>query len=148
MLRSIYVDNVVTGLQSEEQAYELYTGAKNLLKTGAFNLCKFTTNWNTSQARIDAEESVHLSDSSPTVGAAETFSQATLGGAQQLCEGEQKVMGVNWSDSSDQIIISFGELAEQVRELEPIKNVISPIGMSHRISCPNSGTLQGVHAVV
>ena len=129
VLRSIYVDDVVTGSQSEEQAYELYTGAKNLLKTGAFNLRKFTSNSNALQARIDAEESVQLSDSSPTVGAAETFSQATLGGAQRLREGEQKVLGVNWSVSSDQIIFSFGELAEQARALEPTKrNVISLIG--------------------
>ena len=108
VLRSIYVDDVVTGLQSEEQAYELYTRAKNLLKTGAFNLRKFTTNLSTLQARIDAEESVHLRDSSLAVGATETFSQATLGGAQRLREGEQKVLRINWNVSPDQIIFSFG----------------------------------------
>ena len=128
VLRSIYVDDVMTGSQSKEQAYELYTRAKNLLKTGAFNLRKFTTNLSTLQARIDAEESVHLHDSSLAVGATETFSQATLGGAQRLCEGEQKVLGINWNVSSDQIIFSFGELAEQARALEPKRNVISLIG--------------------
>ena len=129
VLRSIYVDDIVSGAQSEEQAYELYAGAKNLLKTGAFNLRKFTTNSSTLQARIDTEESVNLSDSSSNSGAAETFSQVTLGGAQALHEGEQKVLGVNWNISSDQIVFSFGELAEQARALEPTKrNVISLIG--------------------
>lgn len=129
VLRSIYVDDIVTGSQSEEQAYKLYTGTKNLLKTGAFNLRKFTTNSSTLQARVDAEELVHLSDSSHTSGATETFSQVTLGRAQGLREGEQKVLGVNWDVSSDQIIFSLDELAEQARRLEPTKrNVISLIG--------------------
>ena len=84
VLRSIYVDDVVTGSQSEEQAYQLYTDTKKLLKTGAFNLRKFTTNLSTLQARVEAEESVHFGDSTPTSGTAETFSQVTLGGAQRL----------------------------------------------------------------
>lgn len=129
VLRSIYVDDIVTGSQSEEQAYKLYTCTKNLLKTGAFNIRKFTTNSSTLQARVGTEELVHLSDSSPTSRAAETFSQVTLGRAQGLREGEQKVLGVNWSISSDQIIFSLDELAERARRLEPTKrNVISLIG--------------------
>ena len=62
-------------------------------------------------------------------GVAETFSQATLGGSQRLHAGEQKVLGVNWNVSSDQIIFSLEELADQARSLEPTKrNVISLIG--------------------
>ena len=38
VLRSIYVDDIVASSQSD---YRLYTGAKALLKTGAFNLRKF-----------------------------------------------------------------------------------------------------------
>ena len=41
LLRSMYVDDVVTGAQSDERAYQLYTGAKELLKTAGFNLRKF-----------------------------------------------------------------------------------------------------------
>ena len=47
VLRSIYVDDIVTGSESEEKTYDLYTGAKALLKIGAFNLCKFSTNSST-----------------------------------------------------------------------------------------------------
>jgi hypothetical protein len=63
VLRSIYVDDLVTGSRPEEQAYELYTGAKALLKRGAFNLHKFSTNSSALLARVDNEESAHLSDS-------------------------------------------------------------------------------------
>ena len=44
VMRSIYVDDIVAGSQTEEEAYSLYTSAKALLKTGAFNLRKFSSN--------------------------------------------------------------------------------------------------------
>ena len=59
VLRSIYVDDIVIGSESKEKAYDLYTGAKPLLKIGAFNLRKFSTNSSTLPARIDSEESTH-----------------------------------------------------------------------------------------
>ena len=43
VLRSIYVDDLVTGSRSENQAYKLCNEAKSLLKTGAFKLRKFLT---------------------------------------------------------------------------------------------------------
>ena len=59
----------------------------------------------------------------------ETFTQVTLGGTQGLHDDEHKVLGVTWNVSSDQIVFSFTELAEQARNLEPTKrNVISLIG--------------------
>ena len=60
VLRSIYVDDIVTGSGSNEEAYELYAGAKALLKAGAFNLRKFSTNSRSLQATNDSEEAVHL----------------------------------------------------------------------------------------
>ena len=53
VLRSIYVDEVVTGSQSKEQTYEFSTGTKNLLQIGVFNLRKLMTNSSTLQARVD-----------------------------------------------------------------------------------------------
>ena len=129
VMRSIYVDDIVAGSQTEEEAYSLYTGAKALLKTGAFNLRKFSTNSSTLQSRVDSEESAHLGDPSQPSGAADTYSQATLGGSQGLHDGEQKVLGVNWNVSTDQITFSLDELAEQARRLKPTKrNIISLIG--------------------
>lgn len=126
VLRSIYVDDVVTGSQSEEQAYQLYTGAKALLKTAAFNLRKFSSNSSSLQARIDAEE---FGGAPEVIESPETFSQATLGGNQGLSNGEQKVLGVPWNVFSDQIVFTLNELADQARALEPTKrNVISLIG--------------------
>ena len=128
VLRSMYVDDLVTGAESDKQAYELYMGAKRLLRSGAFNLRKFSTNSSCLQAKVDGEEaspSSDLAESTPT----ETFSQATLGNSQGVHDGEQKVLGVNWSVSSDQFIFSFAELAEQAQGVEPTKrSIISLIG--------------------
>ena len=44
LLRSFYVDDVITGADTEEDAFRLYTESKELLKCGGFNLCKFTSN--------------------------------------------------------------------------------------------------------
>lgn len=79
------------GSQSEEQAYELYTGAKALLKMGAFNLHKFSTNSCSLQARVNMEEVGHRDDPSVVSESAETFSQVTLGRSQGTRDGEQKV---------------------------------------------------------
>ncbi len=86
MIRSIYVDDIVTGSQSEEQAYQLYSEAKTLLKTGAFNLRKFSTNATRLQAKVDLEESAQCQDVPKPM---ETYSQSTLS---ELCDAEQRVL--------------------------------------------------------
>ena len=53
----------------------------------------------------------------------------TLGGAQGLREGEQKVLGVAWNVSADQIVFTLEEIANQAKGLNPTKrNVTSVIG--------------------
>ena len=126
ILRSIYVDDIVTSLKTEEQAYEFYVDAKALLKTGAFNLRKFSTNLSSLQDRVDSEESGY--PVSPS-GTTESFSQAKVSGTQKIGDGDQRVLGINWRVSSDQIVYSFDELASQAQDLEPTKrNVVSLIG--------------------
>ena len=44
LLRSTYVDDIVTGAESEEAAYEVYKESKELLNGGGFNIRKFTSN--------------------------------------------------------------------------------------------------------
>ena len=44
LLRSTYVDDIITGAESEEAAYKLYKESNELLKGAGFNLRKFTSN--------------------------------------------------------------------------------------------------------
>ena len=94
VLRSIYVDDIVTGSHSEEQAYKLYTGAKSLLKMGAFNLRKLLTNSRSLQTKIDEKESPSCSNLAESSDSTETFTQATLGGTQRLHDREHKILGI------------------------------------------------------
>ena len=61
-LRSVHVDDFITEVGSNEQAYELYTGAKGLLRSGAFNSHKFSTNSSSLQAKVDGEETSPIGD--------------------------------------------------------------------------------------
>ena len=100
-----------------------------LLKTGAFNLRKFLTNSRSLQRKINEKESPLRNKSTEASDSTETFTQVTLGRTQGLHDGEHKVLGVTWNVSSDQIIFSLTELAEQAKNLEPTKrNVIGLIG--------------------
>ena len=55
LLRSIYVDDVVTGAAVESEALALYTKAKELLREGGFNLRKFATNSSKLQREVDSK---------------------------------------------------------------------------------------------
>ena len=102
-----------------------------LLKTGAFNLRKFLTNSRSLQRKINEKESPLRNKSTEASDSTETFTQVTLGRTQGLHDGEHKVLGVTWNVSSDQIIFSLTELAEQAKNLEPTKRNVSLIGQFH-----------------
>lgn len=71
-----------------------------MLKTGTFNLRKFSTNCRSLHTKVDEEESAPGSNHVVSSDSTETFTQATLGGTQGLHDGEHKVLGVTWNVSS------------------------------------------------
>ena len=55
---------------------------------------------------------------------------STLGRGQGLQLGEQKVLGVRWDMSTDQLTVNLDEIASAVTSLTPTKrNIISLVGM-------------------
>ena len=40
----MYVDNIVAGVKSKDEAFELYVQSKGIFREGEFNLRKFKTN--------------------------------------------------------------------------------------------------------
>jgi hypothetical protein len=137
LMQSIYVDDLVCGANSEEEAYVLYADSKEILSHGSFNLRKFVSNSQLLQKRInDQEASSRLIQSSKTpVNPAgievseETFVEATLPTNQSGGPGEQKVLGVRWEVSRDQLTFDLSGVAAMAKNLDPTKrNVISIIG--------------------
>ena len=54
---SFYVDDLISGEQSDQKTVELYRDAKQTLLAGGFRLCKWLTNSDTVRKAIQAHKS-------------------------------------------------------------------------------------------
>lgn len=124
LLRSTYVDDIMSGGHTEDEAFDLYTESKRIFREGGFNLRKFLTNSRRLQERINLQER----DNSPQQHE-QTYSEATLGVSQTSKMGEHKVLGVPWNPESDQFLFDVTDLARLALDLHPTKrNLVSLIG--------------------
>ena len=119
-LRSVYVDDVSFGADDDDNAYELYTKSKRILRKGGFNLRKFVTNSTTLQQRIDEAEAEFVegcSDFNKTRVEEEdkTYTNNLLGGRVRQSENEQKILGVTWNFVNDELFFDLNELAIQIK---------------------------------
>ena len=132
-----YVDDIVTGADSEDLAYRLYAEAKEILRHGGFNLRKFHTNSPQLQQKIDRAEESCINAATETEQPSpsylhETYAESTLGSVQKADSGEHKIIGVRWEPSSDQLAFNVANIAQLARMLEPTKSsVVSMIGRFH-----------------
>lgn len=53
ILQSLYVDDMIAGANTEEEAFELYVQSKKIFQDAEFNLRKFVTSSTSLQKRID-----------------------------------------------------------------------------------------------
>ena len=134
LMESTYVDDIVTGANSEDEAFHLYSEAKDLFRRGGFNLRKFRTNSQPLQLKIDNAESnpiaeeARAGENNPSY-LDETYVKATLGNLQQSQPEESKILGVRWNPYGDRLIFDVTEIARLAGSLEPTKrNVVSTIG--------------------
>ena len=129
LLQSTYVNDIITGGESEDEVFNLYSQAKEMFCTGGFNLRKFLTNSRALQEQIDRAEGLKLPTMEDAHCIEETYAEATLGGLQCMDVGEHKVLGVSWNPNSDQLIVDVTELAQLATTVQPTKrNLISVIG--------------------
>ena len=116
-MQLIYVDDMVAGADSENEACTLYTASKEILSHASFNLRKFVTNSPTLQDRVDTEE-VQSKDGTNSQteftkveALEEIYVEATLPAEPCYKAGEQKVLGVLWNVYLDQLIFEFSGIA-------------------------------------
>ena len=106
---SIYVDDIVMGSVDESSALNLYKEAKEILRTGGFNLRKFITNSQALQKAIDQLEAPLSTAPSMIIQDDDgTYAKSVLGGTQTAHSTEQKVLGVRWNTVTDNL--RFGTL--------------------------------------
>ena len=130
LIESFYVDDVVTGASTKEEAFQLYSESKNILMDGAFNLRKFRTNSPSLQLEINAAENqLENPQETPSPSLEETYANATLGRPHSSDSPTVKVLGVLWDPRDDCLQFSVADTAEVAARIEPTKrNVISVIG--------------------
>ena len=88
--KSIYVDDIITGAQDEDKAYQLFMESKAVLKRGGFKLRKFITNSSSLQQEINTTENEFDSRLNPQgmSDTEETYAKATLGPNQRMHSGD------------------------------------------------------------
>ena len=91
LLQSTYVDDIISGADTEEEAFKLYTQAKEIFRQGGFNLRKFVSNNRNVQDGISAAK--ETSGHTHSTGSARPE--------------EVKVLGVTWDSRSDSILFTW-----------------------------------------
>ena len=132
---SIYVDDVIYGVDSEDQAYQLYLESKSLLQSGGFNLRKFVTNSIPLQRKVDQQAQLHAtpqpSDMDQNQG---SYTKSTLGPSSQVDNGEQRILGIRWGYITDCLLFDMKDLALHSSKLDPTKRGI--VGVASRVYYP------------
>ena len=128
-LQSLYVDDLVSGADTEREAYELFRRSKEMFSSGSFNLRKFTTNSPQLQDTIDKTEgNSPVLHHSQHFEAEESYTKSTVGPHCLLRPGVQKTLGIHWDVASNCILFSFVELAAVAIKITPTKrNVVSVV---------------------
>ena len=105
ILKDIHINNLIIGVEREEEAYQLYTTSKNILKTISIN------QWESSSMKIN-----------------KVFIKDEMKGSQV------KVLGLNWNSAKDKITIwavSFENLepaASKRQVLAQLASIFDPLG--------------------
>ncbi len=127
LLRSTYVDDIVYGGETEEEALDLCLRSKEIFQKGGLNLPKFVASSRPLQVHLDRLE---CQESSMVLQHEPTYSDSTLGTVHSPSSStEHKVLGVQWNPELDQIRFDVSSIANLARHLTPTKrNVVSTIG--------------------
>ena len=134
-LSGIYVDDLSSGGEDDDAAYELYVKSKQRLNEGGFNLRKFLSNSPTLMERIQQNEDAFRVDQSTAdvvndvCTEDKSYSKSTVGNPHEVpLEREEKILGIRWNYVSDTFIFNFQRITQAARELKPTKrNVIGII---------------------
>ena len=125
LLQSTYVDNIITGAKTENEAFELYALSKGIFRQGGFNLRKFLTNSETLQIRINHAEGL-LDPNLPKI---DSDTHATRGTQTMKGAEECKVLGVTWNPNNDCLVFDLSDLSDVAADLQPTKsNLVSLVG--------------------
>ena len=109
--RSIYVDDIISGADTDDHAYGLYSDSKMMFKEGGFNLRKFGTNSSDLQKKIVENECLmQLPPTDHTLNDEESYAKLTLGTIEKVPTGEIKILGVRWNPLTGRFVFDFRDV--------------------------------------
>ena len=121
--QSFYVDDLVTGANTEKEALSLYHKSKERMKMGGFMLRKWKTNNEmlAEQICFSAEEQ-KIEFESP-LGGEQTYAKETLGSHKDTEIGS-KVLGMPWDNLNDTLTFDLTRIGKGIHVNKPTKRVI------------------------
>ena len=106
LAESLYVDDFVGGAMSDEEAFEIYHKAWQIMKAAGFNLRKWNTNSPTLKIKIESEL------------------RGALGNGDPHSVAELKILGLCWNTENDELYVDTADLGKYVHSLSPTKRSV------------------------
>lgn len=120
-----YVNDIITGPESEEAAFDLYNRARDIFRAGGFNLRKFVTSSLNLHLQINCAEGIQQPVQKLSYSD-ETYAKTTLGAPSVR---DHKILGVSWNPRDNCLFFDVSDLAQLAYNLQPTKrNIVSLIG--------------------
>ena len=99
-LSDFYMNDSITGKQTEEEAFDFYLVCKSLMKEGGFNLRKWLSNSKFLQEKNAEYESKYLGES-----------------ANVNREEDHKILGVKWVLNSEELVFDIRDLTDEYNNI-------------------------------
>ena len=124
---SFYVDDLISGGATIEEAFNIYSVAKRVMAEGGFNLRKWNSNSQELMSKIVRAESESSGEVADDHSPGERNSLQFIVGN---TDAQSKLLGVGWDSCSDELLFNFSVLFDQVRNLPPSRRSLLKITAS------------------
>lgn len=126
--RSLYVDDLITGTETDEEALVVYKKSKQIMAEGGFNLRKWNSNSRTLLRAIESVENSSGAQSNQDITTEDDESYAKLSTTPRSSEVKNdtivKVLGLNWDTASDEFFFDLTELYKYGSSLPATKRSV------------------------
>ena len=133
LLKSLYVDDLISGSNSIKEAFELFLKSKACLSEASFHLCKWASSGKELMSLIQMSEATQAHDNpiqSRVVEDQSTFAKLSIGQLETLNGGESKVLGHLWNRSEDTFIFKFDKLVKIAQASSATKRNVLKVAAS------------------
>ena len=134
--KSIYIDDLLTGADNVQEGFELYQDSKELMAKGAFNLCKWNSNFSELLQLIkNKEESIARTKTEKANAVVEEEDESFIKfsvGPTRTADTLVKTLEVSWNTATDEISFNFTELIESANTMQATKRSLLQLTHSQK----------------